>query len=54
MVNLRSFLLVASVLALASVPAFAGLVVTPEPKMGIFTVVGVGAVALVAHKLKKR
>jgi len=54
MLNLRTVLLVAGVLTLATVPAFAGLVVTPEPKMGIFTVVGVRAVALVAHKLKKR
>ena len=54
MVNLRSFLIVAGILAVASVPAFAGIVVTPEPKLGILTVLGVGAVVLVASKLKKR
>ena len=50
----RSLFVLTGLLAAACVPAFAGLVVTPEPKLGLLTALGVGAVVLVANKLKKR
>ncbi len=49
----RSLFMLAGVLAVSCVPAFAGLVVTPEPKLGILTAVGVGAIVLIAKKVKK-
>jgi hypothetical protein len=44
----------ATVFLAASSAAFAGVAVTPEPKLGILTALGVGAVVLVARKVKKR
>jgi hypothetical protein len=47
-------------LAVACVPAFAGptclppIAVTPEPSLGIVMAVGVGAVVLIARKMKGR
>ena len=48
----RSLFMLAGVLAVSCVPAFAGSVATPEPNLGILTAVGVGAIVLVAKKVK--
>jgi hypothetical protein len=49
----RSLFMLAGILAVVSVPVFAGVAVTPEPKLGILTAVGVGALVLIARKVKK-
>jgi hypothetical protein len=49
----RSLFMLAGILAVVSVPAFAGIVATPEPKLGILTAVSVGAIVLIARKIKK-
>lgn len=52
--RLLSAVPVVAILFAATSSAFAGFVVTPEPKLGILTVLGVGAVVLAANKLKKK
>ena len=47
----RSLFMLTGILAVVSIPAFAGLVVTPEPKLGS-TAVSVGAIVLIAEKLR--
>jgi hypothetical protein len=54
MSTFRAVFVLTGVLAVVCVPAFAGFVATPEPKLGILTAIGLGGVVLVANKLKKR
>jgi hypothetical protein len=51
----RSLICLATCIAAACVPAFAGInAVTPEPRLGILVVLGVGAAVLAVRKLKDR
>ena len=49
----RLLFTLAGILAVVSVPAFAGPTVAPEPKLGILTAISVGAIVLIARKIKK-
>ena len=49
----RSLFMLAGILAAICVPALAGPTVAPEPKLGILTAVSVGAIVLIARKVKK-
>jgi hypothetical protein len=59
MMSSNRSLLCLACLAVACVPAFAGapcipVAVTPEPSLAIFTAAGVGAIVLIARKMKGR